>query len=404
MDSQSLSDVNVLEIGEFIAAPYCGKLLADLGANIVKVECPVGGDRARGRGPFPPKTTSKDSSGLFLYLNSNKQGITLDIPSPGGMKILAELLPHFDVLLISDYTGEARRYGWLDINRFRTENPHLIVTCITPYGLTGPRSAWKGHSINTTSAAGISYRIGKPERSPLTFPYDRGHYWAGMSAAAASMAALLAREHTEQGQIVDIAEAESMSTFINGISAWQFMQNGVTRHRKGRRFDSIFAWTSMDCKDGAMQLLTMQDRHWERFLEAIGSPQWARNPRYHDRMAMGYEYPEEVEGLLAPTFRERTRKEVWDLCRKNKVPFHPVRTMNEVLDCEHLNERDYFVTIDHPEGGTFRVPGPPFRMSETSWSIRNQAPRLGQHNDKVYAELLEYSAAEVASLRQSGVI
>jgi crotonobetainyl-CoA:carnitine CoA-transferase CaiB-like acyl-CoA transferase len=405
MAKQALSGFRVVEYGGFVSAPYCTKLMADLGAEVIKIEKPDTGDEARNHGPFPNDTPHPERSGLFLYLNTNKLGITLNMNTLTGQKILKGLLKDADVLVENNAPQFMKELG-LDYASLKELNTRLIMTSITPYGQTGPYSDYKAYAINCCAAGGVSQSIGHYWREPLTAPLSMGHYQAAVSGAGATMVALLARDATGHGQHIDISEADVWATYYVGF--------GITIHAFGVR-DSLRkgyiggGWTYparrvIPCKDGFMALCAPQLKQWLRFLDLMGSPEWTQDPRYRDRHAMEDDYPEEVDALLAPWFLERTKKELFELFEKNAIPFAPLYNMADEADDPHLGEREFFVTVDRDETGTLKYPGAPYKFSKTPWTLNRPAPMLGEHNEEIYCRRLGYPREDLMALKRAGVI
>ena len=413
----ALQGVKVVELGDYITAPFCARLLADLGAEVVKIEPPDRGDSSRRNGPFAqveggerdegatPRAPHGDASGLFLFLNTGKLGITLDVSIPTGREMLLRLLEDADVLVENCPPAymEKRR---LDYPSIKELFPRLVVTPITPFGQTGPYKHYNGYDLNVQATGGISIGIGMPEREPLALPFSQADFMAGLAGAAATLIALLARDSTGRGQLVDVAGSQVLAVLVSSVYFLpNFIYRGVAGTRKGRRGgEAYFPNTIMPCKDGFVCLYPLQMPQYLRFLELIGSPDWQDDPRYRDRRAMSERYPAEAEALIAPWFLERTKEEIFCLCIEHKVPCAPVRTIEEVVRDTHLAEREHFVDIDNPEAGRLAHPGSPFRMSRTPGAVGEPAPLLGQHNVDIYCGRLGVSQEELGRLRMAGVI
>lgn len=400
-----LKGLRVIEWGELISAPYCTKLMADLEAEVIKVERPGSGDQARRYGPFPEDLPHPERSGLFLYLNANKQGITLDPHTATGSRLLRELLARADVFVenLPPLTTEEMR---LDHASLKKHHPRLVVTSITPFGRTGPYRNYRAQDLTCCALGGISWAIGEPGREPLSLPLSQGQYQAGINAAAATMAALLARERTGQGQQVDLSVTDVLA-FYAGTNSLLYTPHGLRWQRAGRRaFGSggRYPYTILPCKDGYVCLIARARPEWERFLKAIGRPSWADDPRYQNRYRMGKEYPEEVDELLRPWLMERTKEEIFAFCRQHQIPFAAVRDVAEVAEDPHLASRGFFVEIDHPEAGRLKYPGRPYQFSGSFGAPMTSAPRLGEHNEPVYCRLLGYSREDLVGWRRTGVI
>lgn len=405
MKKQALSGLKIVEYGRFISAPYCTKMMADMGAEVIKIEEPVRGDESRDYGPFPGDIPHPERSGLFLYLNTNKLGITLNVKTATGLAILEELLKEADVFVENNPPKLVSQIV-LDYVKLKELNPRLIVTSITPYGQTGPYKDYKAYPINCCALGGVSQSIGHHWREPLTAPISQGHYQAGISGTAATMVAILARDVTGRGQHIDIAEADVWATYHVGFGITIYAFGVKDNLRKGYIGGG---WTYparrvIPCKDGYMTLCAPQLKQWLRFLDLMGTPEWTQNPRYRDRHAMEDDYPEEVDALLAPWFLERTKKELFELFEKNAIPFAPLYDMADEVNDVHLKEREFFATIYSNETGNLKYPGAPYKFSKTPWALNHPAPLLGEHNEEIYCGRLGYSKKDLVDLRRAGVI
>jgi len=401
---KSLQGIRVLELGDYISAPYCARALGDLGAEVIKIE-PPGGDSSRRNGPFPGGPPDPDASGLYLFLNTGKRGITLDINTSTGQEMFLRLLEDADVLVESNRQGKLEALG-LDYGSLKDLFPQLVYTSVTPFGRTGPYKDYAGHDLNVQAAGGISIGIGMPDRSPLAIPYSQSDYMAGLAGVAATLIAILARDLTGRGQLVDVSGSQVLAALISFVYFLpNFIYRGVAGTRKGKRGgEAYFPNTIMRCKDGFVCLYPLRLEQYFRFLELIGSPDWQEEPRYRNRRAMAEEYPDESEALIAPWFKERTKEEIFELCMEAKVPCAPVRTIEEVVKDEHLNWRGYFQEVDHPVAGKVKHPGSPFRLSETPGELGGPAPLLGQHNEEVYCDRLGITKEELSRLGMAGII
>lgn len=403
MTEQALADLRVVEWGNFISAPYCTKLLADMGAEVIKVERPGGGDEARHYGPFPDDVPDSEQSGLFLYLNTGKMSITLNPVTPTGQEILLKLLAQADVFVENQPTGYLEKLG-LSYGRLRENNPRLIITSITPFGLTGPYANWKGYDINFCALGGIPSSMGYEDREPLRPPQDQTHYQAGLMSAIATLIALFSRDVTGEGTHIDLAEADTWATFHTGIGIQAFLEEGRTRQRTGHLaphrpyIDGV-----LPCKDGEISLDTPQNRQWRRFLDVMGNPEWANDPIFKDRFETADRYHEQADAYLCEWLKDYTKEEIFKILQQNKVPAAPIRTVDEVVDDEQLAARGYFTGMALPSGRNVKMPGVCYKLSRTPFQSR-PAPRLGEHNVAVLVDRLGYSKANLALFRRCGVI
>ena len=399
-----LNGIRVVEYGSFISGPFCAKMLADLGADVIKVEPPAVGDEARNHGPFPGDVPHREKSGLFLFLNTNKRGITLDLETATGRDIMLALLRKSDIFVENHPPSLSESLG-LDYGSLNAQAPGLVVTSITPYGQTGPYRDYKGYDLTTNAAGGFSFGNGHAHREPLTTPAYQASYMAGLTAALASSIALLGRDLTGRGQLVDISEAQVIGVLLTGYHLPTYIYRGIAGWRSGNRMRlGLFPNCVLPCKDGYVCIDCPQIEQYQRFLDLIGSPDWVDDPRYRNRRAMSEQYPEEAEALIAPWFMEHTKEEILELCMENRIPCVPVRTVDEVLEDPHLVERSFFQDMGHTEAGDLKYPGPPYRFSDTPWRLIRPAPTMGQHNREVLCGELSYSPEELVHLRRGGII
>lgn len=393
-----LHGLRVVELGESVSAPYCSKLLADMGAEVVKIERPGVGDQTREYGPFLNDQPHHERSGLFLYLNANKQSVTLDLETPTGREILGGLLAKSQVFVHNLHPTEMDRLG-VDYDSLRAHNDQLVMASITPFGLTGPYRNYKAYDINLAAAGGISEGLGSPDREPLTFGTPEVGYFAAMAAASSIVIALLAGG----GQHIDIAEVESMAGIYNGPEALMAVyQWRMTRRTGHHALDFPYPNCILRCKDGYIFVGSPEGRQWKTLLEVMGGPEWAKEERFWNRTRMNNEYADEVDGYMEEWLLQHTKAELLALALEHRIPLAPVRDFGEVRNDESLS--DQFVNIDRPDTGPVSFAGPPYKLSGQDAIPPSPAPLLGQHNADVYCDRLGYSKEELVKLYQTGII
>ena len=399
----ALSDLKIIEVGEMVSAPYCSKLLADMGADVIKIERPKIGDRARTRGPFPKDEAHPEKSGLFLYLNTNKKGITLDIAQPEGMELLEKLAADADILVHNVAPPDMDRVG-LTYDRMKRANPDLVMTSIVPFGLSGPHRNWRADDLTVWCAGGVCVlNGGGPEHADLpplrTFGQQAG-YQAGIHAAVPTLAAAFARLNGEGGQHVEVSAQESIIAQLEmTFEYWPYM--GMIATRLGQK--PIQPVETMECKDGYIYLCCIEEHQWRAFVEIMGSPEWASEEIFKDRLARGLNW-DVLKALLQEWVGEQTVLDLYRKAQAKRVPFAPVSTMGSLLGNEHLKSRGFFVDITQPVAGTHKYPGAPLKYHGTPWEIRMPAPTLGQHNAEVFGGKLRLPQARIDELARKGVI
>jgi len=399
----ALTSLKIIEIGEMVSAPYAAKLMADMGAEVIKIERPDGGDRARTRGPFPGGKPHPEKSGLFLYLNANKYGVTLDPARPEGMDLLESLVAQADVLIHNVWPPDMDRIG-LGFDRMRRANPRLVMTSVTPYGMTGAHRNWRAEDLTLWSAGGVSVINGggadHPEMPPLKAFGQQAGFQGGVHAAVATMGAVMAQVRDSEGQHVDVSVQESLTSQLElFFEYWPYM--GLIASRLGRK--PIQPVESMQCKDGWIFLCCIEEHQWRAFVEVMGNPEWAAEEIFADRVKRGENW-EALKIFLEEYVSQHTVLELYKMAQAKRVPFAPVSTMGDLLDSEHLKARGFFVEIAHPVAGTYKYPGAPLKYHATPWEIRMPAPVLGQHNDEIFGQRLGLPAARLAELKRAGVI
>jgi len=404
MDQTLLKGIRVVELGNFMSAPYCTKLLADVGAEVIKIEKPDGGDESRQYGPFPNDLADPERSGLFLWLNSNKLGITLNLNTSGGQEACKKLLNDTDIL-VTNFSEDYLRGIGLDYPSLEKSFKRLIMVSITPFGTSGPYSKYKAYHLNSAAAGGVCIGIGDPDREPLTMPLSQGAYQAGVNAASAALVALFARRKDGMGQYIDISEVEVWAALYVGQHMLTFLYRGVTGVRRGIHTGYFnYANVCLPCKDGYVCLVTPQLDQWNRFVELMGNPEWARMPRYMNRRAMQEEYPDEVDALIIPWLMERTKEEIFEACVEKRIPCAPVYNIAELFEHRHLKSRSFFKEVDHPCAGRLRYPGSPYKFSKQREQVLRPAPLLGQHNEEIFCERLGLTRDELVTLHNSEVV
>jgi len=381
--ASALDGLRVLEVGELVSAPYATKLLADLGADVVKIEPPAG-DRARRRGPFPGGMPHPEKSGLFLYLNTNKRGIVLDLTTPAGHAALERLAERADLLVHNVHPHDMAASG-LDYERLSARNPRLVVTSIAPFGLSGPHAGWRGTDVVTWSAGGVAALNGvpgEPDLPPLKTFGDQSGFQAALTAAVGSLGALLARIKRGRGEHVEVSTQECVATILElTFEYWPYTQ--LVASRLGQK--PIQPLCFMECRDGWIFLCAIEEHQWERFVEIMGNPEWAGLELFTNRLARGANF-DALQAFLQEWCRDQSVQELYEAAQRRRIPFAPVSTMGDLVASPHLRARGFFVTVDHPVAGTVTMPGAPYKLAATPWLLRRPAPCLGQHTAEVLAE------------------
>jgi crotonobetainyl-CoA:carnitine CoA-transferase CaiB-like acyl-CoA transferase len=403
MTQGPLKDLKVLELSSFVAGPYCAKLLADFGAEVVKIEAPGVGDEARRREPFMNDTPNPELSGLFLYLNNAKLGITLDIETSVGRDIFKQLIAWCDILIEDRTPGELAGLG-LDYATLKGLNPALIMTSITPFGQTGPYSTYKAYYLNTFHASGQGYLLPMfsldRSRAPLRYAGYVGEYDAGLSAAIATLGALYWRGNGGTGQHIDVSKQHAVM-HLEKSQLRRYVDSGESPDRTGM---GRLLETVVKCKDGYyVTIILSSEIQWRGLFEAMGRPQWGQDPPFNTQAGRSDHYTELREHLQEWT-NHYTAEEIFHKIQGCRSACGLVQTAEQVYRSPQFEARGYFDEIDHPMAGKLKHPGRPYQFSNVSWRANKPAPLLGQHNEEVFCNRLGYQKRDLVKLRESGVI
>ena len=378
-----LTGLRVLEVGELVSAAYATKLLADLGADVVKIESP-GGDAARRRGPFPDARRDPDASGLFCYLNANKRGVTLDLAAPAGRSAMDGLVARADVVVHNVHPSGRAALG-LVYDRLAAINPRLVLASISPFGAVGPHAGYRATDLVSWCAGGLATLNGDPahpELPPLKAYGDQASFQAGLNATVPVLGALFERLQSGLGQHVEVSVQESVTAILE-LTFEYFPYCGLVASRLGAK--PIQPLCFMECRDGWVFVCCVEEHQWKQFVALMGDPEWAGMELFEDRLARGKNF-DALQALLQEWCREQSVMELYEAAQQRRIPFAPVSTVGDLLASPHLAARGFFATLEIPTAGSVRVPGAPYRFSETPWRLRRPAPRLGQHTAEVLAE------------------
>ena len=404
MEQTALDGVKVLEFCSRIGGAYCTKLMADMGAEVIKIEPPARGDDARRRGPFQGDTPHPEKSGHFLFLNSNKLGVTLDPRSPAGARLFKSLVEDIDILVVDTPPGMMEGLG-LGFDSLKKLNPGLIMTAITAFGMTGPYKDYKAAHLNISHVSGQGYMLPIPSpdmsRPPVMPGGSKGGYDIGITALVAVLAAYYWKGVSGKGQFLDISRQEALMA-MQRIEATGFRNAGrnIDRSAKthSRRIGGMMA-----CKDGYITVIVPQESQWKSLAEMMGNPEWSQEPDCQDPNKR-LDQADEINQRLADFIKNYTRREIVKLGQSFSVPFSPVNTAQDIVESEQFNAVGFFKSITHPVMGEVKFPSAPYRFSKTPWSIRRAAPLLGEHNEMIFCDRLGVSREELIRLRQSDII
>ena len=411
MANGALTGLKVLDFTHYVAGPYCTKLLADFGAEIIKVE-PPSGDGARRIGPFPADVPHPEKSGLFLHLNTNKRGIVIDLKRPESGELVSRLAGWADIVVENFRPGVADRLG-IGYDTLATANPDLIYTSISNFGQTGPYRDYRGSEIVFYGMGGEMHSTGLADREPLKLGGNVGLYQAGAVAAVATMGATLAGAFTTSnqdddaiGQHIDVSILETQLGSVDrrqsALLAYQY--TGELSHRPASGGSGGFPNAVYPCSDGYFQINGSR-MYFPRAVAMLGDPPELTTDRWQDPSSQGNPSMQdefESEHFL-PWLLARTRAEAWQAAQENRVLSGPINAMSDIDVDPSFNSRGVFTEAEHPTAGSLRYPGRPFMMDRSPWQLRRTAPLLGQHSAEILGEL-GYADAQIRALVDSGLV
>ena len=402
MPDQALSDVKVLDLTWYITGPYCTKMLADYGADVIKIERPGGGDPARSLGPFLGDDPDPEKSAVFFFLNGNKKGITLNLKTALGKRIFLDLVKDADILVESFKPGTVAKFG-LDYETLTKVNPKLVLASISNFGQTGPYRDFRATDLILTAMGNEMYSHGLPDLPPVKNPLTRDLIGMGSSAAAGVMAAYYGARWKGAPQYLDMAIFEmqmcGIDTRMGCLLAYQYSGRINERMTLG----GGVLWGAYRCKDGYVDV-TGGVLAVPRVIEMIGDER-LRAPEFceKDIFLRKPERLEEFNAIWYSWLERHSKKELDALFQRYKLQSSPFQTAADVASDPHFSSRDCFAEVEHPVMGRVRTLGRPFIMERMPWQLRMPAPLLGQHNEEVYGRL-GYGKQDLVMLRQLGVI
>jgi crotonobetainyl-CoA:carnitine CoA-transferase CaiB-like acyl-CoA transferase len=405
MADTALADVKVLDLTHHIAGPYCTKLLADFGADVIKIERHKGGDPARRYGPFPRDEPHPEKSALFLHLNTNKRGITLNLKTAAGKDLFTELVRQVDVV-VENFSPRVMPSLGLAYETLEKLNPRLVMTSISNFGQTGPYRDYKAQDILIYAMGGPMHQTGVADREPIKMAGNLMQYHSGTMAATATLVGVYGAQLQGVGQHIDVSLFETHAGTVDRRSTLltAYAYAGQESCRQGSGPQGMLPRGIYPCQDGYI-CIHVTNEWWPRLAQMLEHPELLTDPKFATPAArMNAEHQGEFDAIFYPWLLERTKQEIMERAQAARVLATAVNTPGDVLNDRHFRAREFFVEVSHPDAGCVTQPGPPFRMAETPWRIRRCAPRLGQHNEEIYSGMLGLSKEELMVLREQGVI
>lgn len=392
-----LEGIRVLDFARYISGPYASLLLADMGAEVIRVERP-GGEDDRRLGPFAPNGQSLTA----MCQTRNKKAITLNLQKEGGRRLLDRLVKHADVIIENFGTGGKEAMG-LDYERLSGLNPGLVMLAISGFGTTGPYARRLAFDPVAQAFSGAMSITGFPGNPPTRSGVMWVDFSTGIYGALAVVLALYHRRETGEGQLIDMAMLDTAVAHVAASAVVaEYTVAGVLRAQQGNHSYYNFS-NSFQTSDGWVFISGVGDNLWRRLAEAIGKPEWGSDPRFADN-ALRYQNRYIIDEAVEKWIAGKTTAEVVRTLESKRVPCSPVNTAAEVVNDPQVRAREMIVDLDYPGVGKVPVPGTPLKLSRSPGNIRQRAPEVGEHNDEVYCKLLGLAPDELAALKRDGVI
>ena len=391
-----LAGIRVVDLTRVLAGPFCSMALADMGAEVIKVEEPGKGDDTRGWPPF-----AGGEATYFMAVNRGKKSLTLNLKAPEGQDILRRLIRRADVLIENFRPGTMERlgFGW---ERLRVESPRLIYCSISGFGESGPEASRPGYDLIVQGESGIMDLTGFPDGPPVKVGNSIADLVSGMAAAQGIALALLARERGGRGQKVEIGMLDVMASLLT-YQAGLYWNAGGRPARRGNQHPSIVPYEVFQAQDAYLTLGVANNSLWERCCGALGRPDLAKDPRF-DTEARRVQNRDALIPLLNAELGTRPAAEWLERLDRAGVPAGRIKSVGEVCESPHLKARGMTVTLAHPKAGPITVMGVPIRLWGTPGAASAPPPLLGQHTEEILTRLLRMPRARVERLRAAGAI
>jgi formyl-CoA transferase len=393
----ALADIRIVDLSRVLAGPCCTMLLADLGADVIKIEHPVGGDDTRQWGP----PWLNGQSAYYLSVNRNKRSMTLNLKHPRGQALARQLISTADVLVENFKVGAMEQYG-LDYATVSRENPRLVYCSITGYGQTGPDRDRAGYDFIIQAEGGVMSITGPSEGPPYKVGVAIVDITAGLYASQAILAALHYRERTGRGQYIDVALLDAQVAWLANV-AQNYLVSGEPPRRFGNAHPNIVPYETFETADGYLALGVGNDRQYQRLCELAGRPDLWADVRFQTNPGR-VTHRAELIPLWQVVFRTRPTPDWIEALNAAGIPVGPINTVPAVFRHPQVIARGMAQTIEHPQVGTIPQLGPVAKLSETPASIVLPPPTLGEHTHAILREELHCSDEEITRLQQEGVI
>lgn len=385
--NRPLENIRVLDFTRVLAGPYCTMLLADMGAEVIKIERPESGDDTRHFGPY-----KNEESGYFIYLNRGKKSIAIDLKTEKGIEIIKSLVEKSDVLVENFRPGVMKKLG-LDYETLKKINPSLIYTSISGFGQYGPYSQRAAYDIIAQAMGGMMSITGYDDTPPTRTGSSLGDMSAALYAAYGTMVALFHRQQSGEGQLIDVAMVDSIFSLLES-NIMRYTINEELPTRIGSRHPISSPFDVYACMDGYIVIAIANDSLFLRLCHLMGEPELSEHPKFKtDPLRKINE--NELKGRIEEWSKQYSVSTVVSKANEAGIPCSPILNIEEICEDDHISVREMLVEIEHPIAGKVKIPGHPVKFSSTPAVIKNPSPSLGEHTDEVLQTILGYKDLEV---------
>lgn len=393
----ALEGIRVLDLTRVLAGPFAAMMLADMGAEVIKIEIPNRGDDSRAFGPF-----INGESAYYMNLNRNKKGVTLDLKKPEGKEIFLEMVKRSDVVVENYRPGTMEKLG-LGYETLREVNEGIVYAAVSGFGHYGPYMKRPGYDIIGQAMGGLMSTTGWPGGEPTRTGTAMGDVLGGLSAAIGILAALKNRDFTGKGQKVDVALVDSVVASMEIITQI-YLAEGRIPERIGNRYETVYPYDSFKAKDGSLVIGAGNEKLYQELCKVMGMPELAYDERFNTIPKRKQRHVE-LKEIIENWTRDKTVNELVDMLLEAGVPAAPIYGVDQVVKDPHIAKaREMFVNVKHPKAGDTTLTGCHIKLYDTKPSIRTPAPLLGQHNEEIYCSWLGISRERLEQLKAGGVI
>lgn len=399
----ALENLTILDLTRVLAGPFCTMMLADMGANVIKIEIPNGGDDTRTYPPFREKNCNGERESLyFANINRNKKGITLNLKAPEGKALFKKLVEKADVVVENYRPGVMDKLG-LGYDVLKEINPRLIYAAVSGFGCYGPYHLRPGYDILAQAMGGMMAITGPKGGAPTRAGSALGDMLGGLHVTIGILAAVNARTITGRGQRVDVSLMDSVIAATEN-TALKYLESGEIPPRMGNRYAAVSPYDAFRVKDGVIIIAAGNQHLYEKLCtEVLHRPDMITDPRFVD-MPGRLQYQDDIQAVIEETLKDYTMEEATQLVLSKGIPAGPILDVKQILADPHVKEREMFVEMDHPTLGRITVNGCAIKLMDTKPCVRTPAPALGQDNREIYEGMLGVSEEEFSALSAQKII